>query len=107
MRKVFGFRSRQNGSCSVGKYKMRERGRGRCKVRADIFAKCQKAREEEQPERILHLLRRKEFLVLRRIDLHHSGMKYKLREFLEFEDGRITAAGSKRTSRVKPRFFYV
>ena len=33
-----------------------------------FFEKCQKEREEEEPERLLHFLRRKEFLVLRSID---------------------------------------
>ena len=33
-----------------------------------FFAKCQKGREEEEPERLLHLLQRKEFLVCRSID---------------------------------------
>ena len=33
-----------------------------------FFAKCQKEREEEEPERLLHFLRRDEFLELRRID---------------------------------------
>src|SRR6201990_3048572 len=37
------------------------------KLELTFFAKCQKEREEE-PERLLHFLRRKEFLVLRRID---------------------------------------
>src|ERR1044072_8426701 len=38
------------------------------KLELTFFAKCQKRREEEEPERLLHFLRRKEFLVLRRID---------------------------------------
>ena len=38
------------------------------KLELTFFEKCQKEREEEEPERFLHFLRRKEFLVLRRID---------------------------------------
>ena len=33
-----------------------------------FFAKYQKEREEEEPQRLLHLLGRKEFFVLQRID---------------------------------------
>ena len=38
------------------------------KLELIFLEKCQKEREEEEPERILHILRRNEFLVLRRID---------------------------------------
>jgi hypothetical protein len=38
------------------------------KLELTFFEKCQKEREEEEPERSLHFLRRNEFLVLRRID---------------------------------------
>ena len=37
-------------------------------LESTFFAKCQKERGEEEPERLLHFLRRKEFLVLRSID---------------------------------------
>ena len=56
------------------------------KLELTFFAKCQKGSEEVEPERLLHFKRRKQFLVLRRKILHDSGMKYKLHEFLEFED---------------------
>ena len=39
------------------------------KLELTFFAKCQKEREEEDPESLSHFLRRKEFLVSRRIDL--------------------------------------
>ena len=39
------------------------------KLELTFFAKCQKGREEIEPERLLHFKLRKEFLVLRRIDL--------------------------------------
>ena len=38
------------------------------KLELTFFAKCQEGRAEEEPERLLHLRRRKEFLVSRRID---------------------------------------
>ena len=38
------------------------------KLELIFFAKCQKEREFEEPERLLHFLWRKEFLVSRRID---------------------------------------
>ena len=38
------------------------------KLELTFFAKCQKDREEDEPERVLHFRRRNEFLVLRRID---------------------------------------
>ena len=38
------------------------------KVEFTFSVKCQKGRKEEKPERLLHLRRRKEFLVSRRID---------------------------------------
>ena len=34
-----------------------------------FFTKCQKEPEEEEPERLFHFLREKEFLVLRMIDV--------------------------------------
>ena len=38
------------------------------KLELTFFQKCQKGRDEEEPERLLHLRWRKEFLVSRRID---------------------------------------
>ena len=38
------------------------------KLALTFLEKCQKEQEEEEPERLLHFLRRNEFLVLRRID---------------------------------------
>ena len=38
------------------------------KLELTFLEKCQKEREEEEPERLLYFLRRNEFLVLRRID---------------------------------------
>lgn len=38
------------------------------KFELTFFAKCQKEREEEEPARLLHFLRRKEFFVSRRTD---------------------------------------
>ena len=38
------------------------------KLELTFFAKCHKGREDEEPKRLLHLRRRNEFLVLRRID---------------------------------------
>ena len=38
------------------------------KLELTFLEKCQKEREEEEPERLLHFLRRNEFFVSRRID---------------------------------------
>ena len=38
------------------------------KLELTVFAKCQKGRKEEEPERLLHLRRRNDYLVSRRID---------------------------------------
>ena len=38
------------------------------KFELTFFTKCQKGWEEEEPERLLHFRRRKEFLISRRID---------------------------------------
>ena len=38
------------------------------KLELTFSAKCQRERQKEEPERLLHFKRRKEFLVFRRID---------------------------------------
>ena len=38
------------------------------KLELTFFAKCQKGREKKDLERLLHLRRRKEFLISRRMD---------------------------------------
>ena len=47
---------------------IREGKEEEAKLELTFFAKCQKGREEEEPARLLHFLRRKEFLVSRRTD---------------------------------------
>ena len=56
------------------------------KLELTFFAKLQEGREEEDPERLLDLRRRKEFFVSRRIDFARFRDENKLNEFQEFED---------------------